>query len=284
MRKDMKKVLVECYRQRSQEKFREFRHDKANQPDLDEDGNFVEHRKSMKRLHRTRSFGENLSPIPRFLKANVGRPWDKVYSEIRETCDSSSAVGNHIMQHMWGWVVRPELIFYKGGKPWVRTEGWVKEQPLANSNMEFFVNEAGILLENRNRKTRGQRHRENAKKWKEELAKKEKDLTPFLVLKKEEGLWYSHSYALCGPRRQRVVKPWDMPMSKWVGLSEIKKKEEGRVEWYRDTQGPDLLSPDRYLVSRKLLSTKELKMYELENDPPEEKPRPESQRDRSKKK
>src|SRR5438045_7109980 len=35
----------------------------------------------------TKSFNEHLGPLRRFLDSNVGRPWDKVYSEICKHVD-----------------------------------------------------------------------------------------------------------------------------------------------------------------------------------------------------
>lgn len=51
-----------------------------------------------------RSTNENLSPLYRFLEKNVGRPWDDVYSEIRESLKMDSAVQLHVVQHV-KWAV-----------------------------------------------------------------------------------------------------------------------------------------------------------------------------------
>jgi hypothetical protein len=47
---------------------------------------------------------ENLAPLRRYLMKQVGRPWDKVYSEIRRTVDTRSAIGLHVLQHLTGFV------------------------------------------------------------------------------------------------------------------------------------------------------------------------------------
>jgi len=51
--------------------------------------------------HRRPSFSENLAPLYRYLAAQVGRPWDKVYSEIRSRINASNAVQYHILQHLY---------------------------------------------------------------------------------------------------------------------------------------------------------------------------------------
>jgi hypothetical protein len=45
-----------------------------------------------------------LAPLRRYLMRQVGRPWDKVYGEIRQTIDTRSAVGLHVLQHLEGYV------------------------------------------------------------------------------------------------------------------------------------------------------------------------------------
>jgi hypothetical protein len=55
-----------------------------------------------------------LSPLQRHLRKNVGRPWNKVYSEIREAIDVRSLRGYHFLQH-----VRAEV----GTNP-LRTDGF----------------------------------------------------------------------------------------------------------------------------------------------------------------
>jgi uncharacterized C2H2 Zn-finger protein len=52
-------------------------------------------------LRHRPSFSENLNPLYRYLDAQVGRPWDKVYSEIRAHVNADTAVQYHILQHLY---------------------------------------------------------------------------------------------------------------------------------------------------------------------------------------
>jgi len=47
-----------------------------------------------------KELNENLAPLRRYLARQVGRPWDKVYSEICKTIDTRSAIGLHVLQHV----------------------------------------------------------------------------------------------------------------------------------------------------------------------------------------
>src|SRR5579872_2309186 len=44
----------------------------------------------------SKEFSDLLGPLRRYLHAQVGRPWDKVWSEITETLDNRSLTGQHI--------------------------------------------------------------------------------------------------------------------------------------------------------------------------------------------
>jgi hypothetical protein len=45
-------------------------------------------------------FSDLLSPLRRFLRKNVGRPWDKVYGEMKESLDDRKVTGRHVFEHI----------------------------------------------------------------------------------------------------------------------------------------------------------------------------------------
>ena len=47
---------------------------------------------------------ENLAPLRRYLERQVGRPWDKVYSEIARHLRIDSAVQQHVRDHLGDFV------------------------------------------------------------------------------------------------------------------------------------------------------------------------------------
>ena len=49
---------------------------------------------------RPPSLNENLMPLQRFLRAQIGRPWNKVYSEISAGIDRRNAVQQHVFAHL----------------------------------------------------------------------------------------------------------------------------------------------------------------------------------------
>jgi len=58
---------------------------------------------------------EYTTPLTRFLHKSVGKPWDKIYSEIREVVDARTNVNNFIL-HWIKWNVTTNCFMGKDGK------------------------------------------------------------------------------------------------------------------------------------------------------------------------
>jgi hypothetical protein len=93
MREDMFKVIVERPRRRSTKRV------EASvirlRDDLDGPA-----RLGMRVGYDYRELNENLVPLRRYLEAQVGRPWNKVFGEIRERIDRRNTVQQHVHQHV----------------------------------------------------------------------------------------------------------------------------------------------------------------------------------------
>ena len=61
-------------------------------------------REGMRRPHALRGdrkeLNENLTPLRRYLERQVGRPWDKVYSEIAAHLRVDNTVQQHVRDHL----------------------------------------------------------------------------------------------------------------------------------------------------------------------------------------
>ena len=166
MRKDMKKVLVTTIRggggNRNHKNMRYRRERLVLDEYEDEDGNiYLDLADSV--LHTTKTgiknnsydrkhFGENLNPLARFIRSNVGRPWNKVYSEICEYCKPNGAVSGHIFDHLWDLVIPAHNVFFKDKEPWYNSD--FGPSPVSNSVYrrgvwgKFYVSpKDGILRE-----------------------------------------------------------------------------------------------------------------------------------------
>lgn len=54
----------------------------------------------------TKYLSDNLGPLRRFLRSKVGKNWDNTYSELCDRLDTSTMIGQHVLQHLWDYVER----------------------------------------------------------------------------------------------------------------------------------------------------------------------------------
>ena len=88
----------------------------------------------IKRNKVMKEFADKLSVVYRFLDANVGKYWPKVYSELRKKFDSRTTAGRHILfDHM--------LCGIKGAGQ--------QEQMYEHSFAEYYINEASLLMKSK---------------------------------------------------------------------------------------------------------------------------------------
>jgi len=76
------------------------------------------------RGHDRKELTDLWGPLRRFLRSNVGRPWNKVWSEICEHADARSVVGTHLRAHVHDLVeTRPimqgKAAYSRAGRPLV---------------------------------------------------------------------------------------------------------------------------------------------------------------------
>jgi hypothetical protein len=99
MRPDMKKLL--CERPRYGGGYDKRNRGYAKNASFDE----MPTKQSMSRgRHGTKEFGEFLAPLKRFIKKQVGRKWNDVFSEICEHINGYNPVQTHILEHVDGYI------------------------------------------------------------------------------------------------------------------------------------------------------------------------------------
>jgi hypothetical protein len=97
----MNKVVVERPRGGSSNPSRKWGKRLAYIPDCDYEDEPKHISSSRRRQYASpKWFTDVLNPLERFLQKNIGRPWDKVYSELRSGLDVRKVTGLHIFQHL----------------------------------------------------------------------------------------------------------------------------------------------------------------------------------------
>ncbi len=228
-----------------------------------------------------KELNENLAPLRRYLESQVGRPWDKVYSEIAAHLRADSAVQQHVRDHLRDFVaITPRRNLhnwratYRGGLWW---------QKLYVDPVTGLLCRTDRLPEEKARR-RAQRNRLSPPV--DRIA-----LTDDCELRLIDGLWYEVRlaslpepvYRTCReavklPRRlyerggrffvaemdvRRLVSPpvWDVAAKRMIAVGPA---TDDIPSWsdYRRAQ------PDRrYVVTKRALSTRELRRHGVSNAP-----------------
>jgi len=169
MRKDMSKVIVE--RPRSGRAAAGLRRGRTRALS-DDDGEPIrakgarEPQKS--REPKTKILNETLNPLKRYLASNVGRPWDKVYSEISAHLKPTSTVQQHVRDHLNDFVATKTRM--KSGVV-VVTPRFGGERALEDDWCLYYVHpRTGLLRKNEKYKRWSARQREAKKAHEAQLA------------------------------------------------------------------------------------------------------------------
>ncbi len=188
MREDMTHVLVDAPRHgRAQARSAQgARRKRWNR--IDPDGESAPSRLGMKRDNLTcKHFGEHLGPLYRYLRQQVDRPWDKVYSELCACLDRRSVVQDHLFQHI-GDRVAIETSIVEGV---VHARSWRGTLPLAQTRYEMYVHpRTGLLLVNRSREKKARRRKEERTAETQRLRQQRRDVAPDRQWHRIDGLWF----------------------------------------------------------------------------------------------
>ena len=259
MREDMSRVIVE--RPRKGGKFERKGRAKA----LDDLPTKVGMRRFHAEIGNAKWLNENLAPLRRYLERQVGRPWNKVFSEIARHVRVDSTVQQHVRQHLEDFVAvtprRDVVSRYRHhlGRPW--------HQPLYVDPEDGLLKRTDRLLEVR--LTR--RRRKEAPAPPATRVRLDDDRE----LRQIDGLWYEVSLrSLPEPRYRRVVRDG-------VEIGQLCSEPViDAVSGARIPLGPPLDDPRswdiyrrthharHYAVSRRSLSGAELKRHGLQNEAP----------------
>lgn len=126
MRRDMAKLIVQGHGRKG---------DRSNSSKLRErDFENAPERARMREGYGWREHGrDNLSPIYNYLRDNVGRPWNDIYSEICAVADYRSSNGRHLRECIDYMVISEAELLVRLGRRW------------GGHYWEFYEDSNGIL-------------------------------------------------------------------------------------------------------------------------------------------
>jgi hypothetical protein len=256
MRKDMYKVIVERPRRGG---------GCRSEMPMPVDSEDSPCREGLRRRHRSRKhLNENLRPLERYLAAQVGRPWDKVYSEICAGIDRRNTVQQHIHQHIEDFVA--VKVVRIDGVPHRVRDGW-SPCPLdaeAYRVPSLYVDpDTGLLRENvealRARRTRREAWRRGLQASRRaSMPWERRELDAWTQLHCIDGVWYRVTLDLV-PRsgrrdaidRIRGIAAHLCPETRNAGATPCNLDLFGR--------------PDVYASEKRQLPARELRAHRLVN-------------------
>ena len=88
-----------------------------------------------------RWLNEHLGPMRRFLRSNVGRPWNKVHQELCEHVNFDNPVQSHVLAHVFDYVRQHVEV---RGREVFSLDRWGSSRPLAPGTM-YICPATGLL-------------------------------------------------------------------------------------------------------------------------------------------
>lgn len=230
-----------------------------------------------------KDLNENLAPLRRYLERQVGRPWDKVYSEIAACLRVDSTVQQHVRDHLGDYVlVKPRREvgwrFFGVTMP----GGWIQR---------FYVDPADGILKRTDQMLEVKARRAAARRRR--LHEEPIDRVPLSSdreLRRLGGIWFEVKLAPLPEPAYRVFRVTEtVPLSPWMptGPSFAAERVVRRlmtpgcfdvVTGEAVLAGPELdnhqawkdyreRNPDRrYAIAKRQLSRVELRRHGLVND------------------
>ncbi|MBX3430395.1 MAG: hypothetical protein KF779_12520 [Hyphomonadaceae bacterium] len=151
------------------------------------------------REQKTKALNETLNPLKRYLASNVGRPWNKVYSEINEHLKPTSTVQQHVRDHLDDFVATKTRM--KGGAV-VVTPRFGGERALEDDWCLYYVHpRTGLLRKNEKYKRWNARRREARQRADAERAARMRVVDAKTQLHLLKGAWWEVKLAKI-PERQ----------------------------------------------------------------------------------
>jgi hypothetical protein len=213
-----------------------------------------------------RSLNENLTPLRRYLHAQVGRPWNKVFSEICAGIDRRNTVQQHIHQHIRDFIALNVEV--RDGQ-WVDlADRWKFLRADRGISQELYVDPRTGLIR-RNKSYRSWRYYATEREGKERAATAARrhvvdERTVLLLL---DDVWYRVEVATLPPTRvaQKFIdgKPRKQVLAEPRYDVVLRRNVSRAVD--ADMQRCNYLygSSDLYAVSKRQISTREIKAHRL---------------------
>ncbi len=214
----------------------------------------------------SRSLNENLAPLRRYLHSQIGRPWNKVFSEICAGIDRRNTVQQHIHQHIRDFIAVD--VDARDGRPIDLSARWGFLRRDSGISQELYVDpRTGLIRPNKGYRSWRHGAAERRRREQAEIATRRRivDERTFLLLL--DDVWFRVEVDVL-PKERFVEIVVDSKPHKHV-IAEPRYDVVLRRNISR-AMGVDLQlckhlygSGDLYAVSKRQLSAREIKAHRL---------------------
>lgn len=213
-----------------------------------------------------RSLNENLAPLRRYLHAQIGRPWNKVFSEICAGIDRRNTVQQHIHQHIGDFIAI--AVEFRDGRLVDLANRWGFLRKDAGLSQELYVDpRTGLIRLNRDYRSWRRAAAESRNRQTAEVARRRRFVDARTLLLLLDDIWFRVEVGLL-PKERVIQNLVDGKVQQRViaepRFDVVLRKTVSRAT-HADLQQCEQLygSRELYAVSKRQISTREIKAYQL---------------------
>jgi hypothetical protein len=211
------------------------------------------------------SLNENLNPLRRYLLAQIGRPWNKVFSEICAEIDRRNTVQQHIHQHIRDFIAI-DVVVHEGRRVYIAPGAGLQSE--SGLRQELYVDpRTGLIRRNKeyrsyHRSVERRRQREQL-----EIAARRRRVDERTLLLLLDEVWFRVEVEVLPKERRaggivngKPHKPtaaesrYDLVLRRDISRSIADDRKQCEYLYGSD---------DLYAVSKRQISTREIKAYRL---------------------
>jgi len=212
-----------------------------------------------------RGLNENLAPLRRYLRAQLGRPWNKVFGEICQGIDRRNTVQQHIHQHIDDFIAIH--VEWRDGRllDLTRRLGFFQED--RGLRQQLYVDpRSGLVRLNKDYTSGRRRAAERRKREQAEIDSRRRTVDEQTQLHRLDGVWFRVEIAslpetvridriVNGERRRKRTAESRFDVVLRRSTSRLAESREERSKLYG--------SKDLYAAAKRQLSKQELKQFGL---------------------
>jgi hypothetical protein len=211
-----------------------------------------------------RELNENLAPLRRYLHAQIGRPWNKVFSEICAGIDRRNTVQQHIHQHIRDFIAID--VDVRGGRLVDLAPRWRFLRSDSGISQELYVDpRTGLIRLNKGYRSWRRGVAERSKREQAEIASRRRVVDERTLLLLLDDVWFRVEVDVL-PKERLVERVVDGQLHRHMAVESrydaVLRQTLSRAV-RDDLQKCEYLygSSDLYAVSKRQISSREIKAH-----------------------